>query len=144
MTHDDSHDSASPSNENVRQQDGTPKTKRDLAEDRTEWAHRRTLLAKERTFAGWVRTGLAAIAVGFGAAQLLVDLEPRWLVLSASMALVVLGASAIGMGFWSYRETLRRLEREGVRGMPMWLIGTFTVLLVLTAIAGMALIVLNG
>lgn len=35
-----------------------------LAEERTEAAYRRTFLAEERTCSAWVRTGLAAIALG--------------------------------------------------------------------------------
>jgi putative membrane protein len=118
-------------------------TAHDLAEDRTAWARRRTLLAKERTFSGWVRTGLSAIAVGFGAARLLGDLEPQWLVLAAGAALIVIGVGALGIGFWSYRATLRELEREGIRGLPTWLVGALTAGLVVVALAGLALVYLN-
>ncbi len=118
-------------------------SKQELAEDRTEWARRRTLLAKERTFAGWVRTALSAIAVGFAGARLLTDLEPQWLVMTASAALIVLGVGALGFGFWSYRQTLRELERQGVRGLPLWLISAFTLLLVAAATAALVLVFVN-
>ena len=48
------------------------------AEDRTGLAEERTVLANERTFAGWMRTGLAAVAVGVGFHALFEKLEPAW------------------------------------------------------------------
>ena len=50
----------------------------DLAEDRTEWAEGRTIMANERTFAGWMRTGLAAVGIGLGFNALFGKLEPLW------------------------------------------------------------------
>ena len=50
----------------------------DLAEDRTDWAEDRTLMANERTFAGWMRTGLAAVGIGLGFNALFGKLEPVW------------------------------------------------------------------
>ncbi|HEY9553776.1 DUF202 domain-containing protein [Allosphingosinicella sp.] len=39
-------------------------------------AEDRTVLANERTFAGWVRTGLATIAIGLGFSALFRQMEP--------------------------------------------------------------------
>jgi putative membrane protein len=44
----------------------------DLAEDRT-------LLASERTFAGWMRTSLGCIGIAVGFHALFGSVEPRWL-----------------------------------------------------------------
>ena len=44
----------------------------DLAEDRT-------ILANERTFAGWMRTSMASIAIGIGFNALFGKLDPAWL-----------------------------------------------------------------
>ncbi|MDQ3399352.1 MAG: DUF202 domain-containing protein [Deinococcota bacterium] len=113
-----------------------------LAEDRTDWAQERTLLAKERTFSGWLRTGLAMVAAGLGVTRLLPEVEPEWLVLSLGTALVLMGGVAVAMGFWSYRKTLKRLEEEGIRGVPAWIIGAFTLVFLLGAGAGLVLILL--
>jgi putative membrane protein len=98
------------------------------------------VLAKERTFAAWVRTGLSAVAVGFGGARLLTDLEPQALVLASSLMLVVGGIMAIVFGFWSFRDTLAEL---GEGGFSLWLIGTFTLLLVLASVALLVLMFLD-
>lgn len=57
---------------------GDGNDKQQLAEDRTNFAEDRTVLANERTYAGWMRTGFAAIAVGLGFNALFNRLEPDW------------------------------------------------------------------
>ena len=52
--------------------------KQQEAENRTELAEDRTVLANERTFAGWMRTGFAAVAIGVGFHALFERLEPAW------------------------------------------------------------------
>jgi len=51
----------------------------DLAENRTELAEDRTVLAHERSFAGWVRTGMAAVGIGLGFNALFRTMEPTWI-----------------------------------------------------------------
>lgn len=52
--------------------------KTELAEERTDYAEDRTVLANERTFAGWLRTGLAAVGIGIGFNALFDQLQPTW------------------------------------------------------------------
>ena len=47
-------------------------SRNDLAEDRT-------ILANERTFAGWMRTSLATLALGVGFHALFARMQPPWL-----------------------------------------------------------------
>ncbi|SRR6056297_878808 len=77
-----------------------PTEKSDLAEQRTSWAADRTLLANERTFAGWMRTGLSAVAIGLGFQAIFRAAEPTWL--------AKLGATGfIGIGVFIYIVALR-------------------------------------
>jgi len=46
---------------------------------RTDLAEDRTILASERTFASWLRTGLAAIGIALGFHALFGRIEPAWL-----------------------------------------------------------------
>ena len=72
----------------------------ELAEDRTHWAEDRTSLANERTFAGWMRTGMAAIG------------EPTWM--AKAVASIFL-AAALFM-FWSaQRQAARTHDRLSQR-----------------------------
>ena len=50
----------------------------ELAERRTALAEDRTVLASERTFAGWLRTGYAAVGIALGFHALFGQLEPPW------------------------------------------------------------------
>lgn len=45
---------------------------------RTDLAEDRTILANERTFAGWMRTSLASVAIGVGFHALFPHIEPPW------------------------------------------------------------------
>ena len=46
---------------------------------RTDLAEDRTILASERTFASWIRTGLASIGIALGFHALFGRLQPIWL-----------------------------------------------------------------
>jgi putative membrane protein len=49
-----------------------------LAQLKTDLAEDRTVLANERTFASWMRTGLAGIGIGLGFHALFTRIEPDW------------------------------------------------------------------
>lgn len=54
------------------------KDKNELARTRTDFSEDRTVLANERTFAGWLRTGYAGIGIGLAFNALFARLEPPW------------------------------------------------------------------
>jgi putative membrane protein len=108
--------------------------KQQLAEERTDWAQERTLLAKQRTFAAWLRTGLASAGGGFAAAEFLGELQPRWVVLTASSLLVAAGAVIFVIGFVGYRDTFRKLREEGAHGVPPWIVAGVTLAMLLGAL----------
>ena len=54
-----------------------PKEENDAS--RTELAEDRTILANERTFAGWMRTSLACVALGVGFHALFQKIQPTWI-----------------------------------------------------------------
>lgn len=63
----------------------------DLAEQRTDWAEDRTSMANERTFAGWMRTGLAAVGIGLGFNALFGKLEPYWVPRAIATLFILIG-----------------------------------------------------
>ncbi|WP_179378625.1 YidH family protein [Jannaschia marina] len=79
-------------------------SKNNLAEDRTDWAEDRTVLANERTFAGWMRTGMAAIAIAVGLRAVFNAAEPTWIP-KAVATVFILAAIVI---FWSARRNAKR------------------------------------
>ena len=94
-------------------------------------AYDRTLLANERTYAAWLRTGLAVAAFGFALAHVPERPPPASRYVSAS--LIVVGAGVIAYGGWRFSRVARDLREAGtpsVRGEPT-LIATLTIVLAL-------------
>jgi putative membrane protein len=114
-----------------------------LAAKRTHWANQRTLLAKERTFSAWVRTGIASIAAGLGLARLLTSIEPVWLVKTMAAMFLATGAAIFALAFWRYRVTFRALAENGLAGLPVWMIGVLSALLLTATAAGLVLVFLE-
>ncbi len=85
----------------------------------------------------------ASIAVGFAVGRLLGEVQPQWLVQVIGVVLILIGSTIHAIGFWSYRRTFQKLEQAGTRGIPMWLIGTITAVLLLVAALGIGLIVIR-
>ncbi len=70
---------------------GLAEERTDMAQERTDWAEDRTLMANERTFAGWMRTGLAAVGIGLGFNALFGKLEPFWLPRGIATIFIAIG-----------------------------------------------------
>jgi len=63
---------------------------RDLARLRTDFAEDRTVLANERTFGSWLRTGFGAIGIALGFHALFGRLHPLWLPRVVATAFLVI------------------------------------------------------
>ena len=79
-----------------------------LALDRTEWAEDRTILANERTFAGWMRTGMAALGMALGLKAVFGDFEPTWMAKAAATIFVVI---AVLIFYAAQRNSCRAQDR---------------------------------
>ena len=75
----------------VKNSNGLAEERTDMAQERTDWAEDRTLMANERTFAGWMRTGLAAVGIGLGFNALFGKLEPYWAPRGIATIFIVIG-----------------------------------------------------
>ncbi len=116
-------------------------TQEDSATRRTKLAADRTLLAAERTYAAWMRTGLASMAAGIGAKALLDKLVPGWMVLSASIVLILFAEFCFVAGIW--RELTGKALRPDpdTARLPAWLLVVFNGFLILlgaTVLVGIA------
>ena len=109
--------------------------KTDWAEARTDWAEDRTVLANERTFAGWMRTGMAAVAVAIGLRAVFNEAQPEWLPKAVATLFI---AIAVGI-FWSARgqsvKAQSRLDTHDAEAQPTRL---FTILSIAFSIAATA------
>ena len=103
----------------------------ELAEDRTDWAEDRTLMANERTFAGWMRTGLAAVGIGLGFNALFGKLEPAYLPKAIATVFILIGIFIIYAAQRNGCEVQKRLQAhkaEPLQTMNMQLIAAFMAL----------------
>ncbi len=89
------------------------------APDATD-ATRRTRLANERTFLAWWRTGLTALAVGFGAGRLVPELAggSNWPFEVIGIGFTLAGVSFIAYGYVRHRDVERELSAGGYSSLP--------------------------
>lgn len=77
---------------------------------RTDLAEDRTILANERTFAGWIRTSFAAIAIGIGFNALFGKLSPVWLPKLIASGFLLLAIFIAVMAERRAAAVMRRLD----------------------------------
>ena len=103
---------------------------------------RRTLLANERTYLAWWRTGLATLTVALAAARVIPDLghpAARWPYTALGVVFAVLGTICIGYAE-RRRRSVSRAVRRGDFSEPSVVLTT--VLTVGGTVAGVATLVL--
>ena len=105
-----------------------------LSERRTEWAYERTLLANERTFIAWLRTGLAITAGAAIVARLLANANPGWLVDLLAIVLVLAGTAIIVLSTWGYRKIIMSMSNIAPGIIPLWLVWILVAILQISAI----------
>lgn len=93
-----------------------PDAKTRWAEDRTDWAEDRTVMANERTFAGWMRTGLAAVAVAIGLKAVFGAFEPTWAAKTVATVFIAGAVFIIWSAHRAARDTTERMTEHAVNG----------------------------
>lgn len=88
--------------------------KEELAEDRTDLAQDRTVLANERTFAGWLRTGFAAVAIGLGFQVLFQAMQPPWVPKAIATTFLLAGIYVIIVAEQRACAVLSRFDKHRV------------------------------
>lgn len=111
-----------------------------FARVRTDYAEDRTVLAYERTFAGWLRTGFAGIGIGIAFNALFTRVRPEWVPkLIASVFLAV----AIFIFLNAERRAcavMHRLHTHEVRTIKISYIRLITIVCVIATLALLAVI----
>ncbi|MGI9372832.1 MAG: YidH family protein [Hyphomicrobiales bacterium] len=67
-----------------------------------ELAVDRTLLANERTYASWLRTGLCALTAGLAIEKFMVDVLPFWGIRIISVILIMFSAFVFLLAAWRH------------------------------------------
>lgn len=100
-------------NQSVRQQNIDNPTV-----DKHDYAIDRTVLANERTYAAWIRTGLAALAAGIAIEKFLIDVMPVWSIRSIAVILILFSAAAFLLAAWRYTHLGIKLQVADVKAVP--------------------------
>jgi putative membrane protein len=95
--------------------DREDKDREEMAEDRTDLAEDRTVLANERTFAGWMRTGMAAVGIGLGFNALFQMLEPAWVAKAIATVFLSIGIFVFVAAERRACRVLSRLDTHQVK-----------------------------
>ena len=90
----------------------------ELAESRTDWAEDRTILANERTFAGWMRTGMASLALAVGLKAVFGDFDPTWAAKAVASVFVGVAIYIFWAAQHSACQTLGRLNDNDAHAQP--------------------------
>lgn len=112
-------------------------------DDRTGYALDRSVLANERTYAAWIRTGLTALAAGVAIEKFMVDAMPGWTIRSIAIILIVYSVIAFVIAAWRYGHLGLKLVHVDVKSIPSIVTTGTSVLLIvcsLLALAGLWLI----
>ncbi len=88
-------------------------------------------MAKERTFAAWVRTALGAMGGGFALAKVAEELDWGWLVMISGLGLIVAGVVVHLGALWQARRWTRA---EGLEGLPGWVLAFVTITVAMAAV----------
>lgn len=122
--------------------DKEEKTPKILAKDRTDLAFHRTILANERTYSAWLRTGLASLVAGIGVPRLLSNTKFPMLIKIIGTIFLLASAGIFIIAFWRFRKENLRLESEYQRHILIWPMSLLTIALFTTAL--LTFIILNN
>ncbi|MEM1282436.1 MAG: DUF202 domain-containing protein [Chlamydiota bacterium] len=88
-----------------------------------ESSERTSVLANERTYAAWLRTGLTALAAGLGIEKFLGDgsVLPNELTRTISITLIATSAFCFYLAAWRYQHVGVRMVSSHVSGAPIGL-----------------------
>jgi len=81
-----------------------------------------TVLANERTFQSWIRTGLAALASGLGISKFFSDSLPLWMLLIIATVLIALSIGAFLLASWRYSNLHFKMQELDVDATPRWVV----------------------
>lgn len=90
-------------------------------------------MGMERTFNGWIRTGLMLLGIGAIATEDVLDIEPEWLWWLIGLLFVITGTIILFYSFWEFYINLRKQQKdsdEEIQGIPVWLMGLISLLMI--------------
>ncbi len=94
----------------------------------------RTVLANERTYAAWIRTGLACLMSGLGVARFMLDTWSAWGIRIIVAVLIIFAAAAFLIAGWRYSHLHVRLHSLDIDMVPLNLVRLLSLILAVCAV----------
>ena len=107
----------------------------DLADTRTAWAEDRTVLANERTFAGWMRTGMACVALALGLKAVFKDSDQTWIAKSAAEIFILAAILIFWAAVLKCRRARARMDQHDIEGQSQTRMLILAIILTVGALA---------
>ncbi|MGI8611434.1 MAG: YidH family protein [Sphingomicrobium sp.] len=111
-----------------------------LARVRTDFSEDRTVLANERTFAGWLRTGYAGIGIGLAFNALFNRVDPPWIPKLIATAFLLIAVMIFIAAERRACAVFSRLETHRVKSVKLSSVRAVTIANVLATVALIAAI----
>ncbi len=89
----------------------------------------RTVLANERTYQAWIRTGLAALISALGIEKFMNDVEPVWPLMMVTIILLIFSAAAFLLSAWRYEHLHVKISHLEVDLLPVKIVKVLSILL---------------
>ena len=113
--------------------------RKEIIPDNNKLALDRTVLANERTYQAWIRTGLSLFVSGLGVAKFLKEEMSLWILFGIASLLLLLSALAFLQAGWRYSHVNIKFTSLDIKTRPAWQMWIFSILL-----ASMSLLALFG
>lgn len=108
-------------------------------------AQKRTLLANQRTFSAWLRTGLSAEVAGIGIAKFLETPSYNIIATAIGLIFIMIGAGAYTIALWNYRKECKDLAQAGVHvTLPASVLTLLTALFFLSILLALSVLFIHG
>lgn len=105
------------------------------ARKRTDFAEDRTVLANERTFGSWMRTGFAAIGIGLGFHALFGHIHPIWFPRAIATAFLIIAMIIFVAAERRACVVIRRLHTHQIETVKIAVVRLITIVTVAATIA---------
>lgn len=110
-------------------------------EKQTDLTRKQTVMANERTYNSWIRTGLTALVGGLFIARFLGEGDKSPVVTAIGIILILSSMGFYVLGYFRYKEDYERLKgKEAKRSMPKWIMFGTILALIFSAVLSLGLI----
>jgi uncharacterized membrane protein YidH (DUF202 family) len=110
-------------------------------EKQTELARKQVVMANERTYNSWIRTGLTAVVGGLFIARFLGEGVKHPLVTIIGIIFILSSIGFYILGYWRYKEDMERIHgKEAKRSISTRVTITTTIALIFSSVLSFALL----